>query len=261
LSIFSTCLLNEQPINIFEDGFESRNFVYIDDVVNATIAGIERDINEYICVNVGAGVPISVLTVAKTLKTLYNAQSSVSVSGNYRIEDIHHNIADITVLKEQLEYQLATPFIDGIEKSAEWVKGQDIDRSAIMRYFPILYKRKIHDYYKNFLTTVFDKVLVINPERLSENTIDLIKKLTCASQFILYMWDSFAYKKRNKKLIRYFDKCLTFDTNDSKRLNIPRRPLFFLSDKQVKETYTEKIDVSFVGTGHTDRVKIMETIK
>jgi hypothetical protein len=131
----------------------------------------------------------------------------------------------------------------------------------VMRYFPVLYKRKIHNYYKNSLTTVFDRVLVINPERLSENTIALIKELTCASQFILYMWDSFAYKKRNKKLIQYFDKCLTFDTNDSKRLNIPLRPLFFLSDKQGKETYTEKIDVSFVGTGHTDRAKIMETIK
>jgi dTDP-L-rhamnose 4-epimerase len=139
LSIFSTCLLNDQPINIFEDGLESRDFVYIDDVVNATIAGIGRDINEYICVNVGAGVPTSVLTVAKTLKTLYNSQSAVSVFGNYRLGDIRHNIADITVLKEQLEYQPAIPFIDGIEKFVEWVKGQDIDRSAN------LYEKSLHE--------------------------------------------------------------------------------------------------------------------
>ena len=41
LSIFSTRILNGNPINIFEDGLESRDFVFIDDVVDATIVGLE----------------------------------------------------------------------------------------------------------------------------------------------------------------------------------------------------------------------------
>jgi hypothetical protein len=131
----------------------------------------------------------------------------------------------------------------------------------VIRCFPVLYKRKIRDYYKKSLMTVFDKVLVINPERLSKNTITLIKKLTYSSQFILYMWDSFANKKMNKKVIQYFDKCLTFDPDDSSRLNIIFRPLFFLTNKEDKKIYHEKIDVSFIGTGHSDRPKIIETIK
>lgn len=42
LSIFSTRIKNGHEINIFEDGKESRDFVYIEDVVDATILGIEK---------------------------------------------------------------------------------------------------------------------------------------------------------------------------------------------------------------------------
>ena len=44
-------------INIFEDGKETRDFVFIDDVVNATILGIEKDKANGNVFNVGTGVP------------------------------------------------------------------------------------------------------------------------------------------------------------------------------------------------------------
>jgi hypothetical protein len=145
-----------------------------------------------------------------------------------------------------------------------WLDGRpdnSVFTKLIMRYFPSIYQKKLLDYYRKSIKTTFDKVLVISPERLSRNTLALIKELTCASQFILYMWDSFANKKMNKQIIQYFDKCLTFDPDDSKKLDIPFRPLFFLADRQGKEAHAEKIDLSFVGTGHSDRAKIIETIR
>ncbi|HJU45692.1 MAG TPA: NAD-dependent epimerase/dehydratase family protein, partial [Chitinophagaceae bacterium] len=57
LSIFSNLIKNRQPINIFEDGNESRDFVFIDDVVDATVAGIEKDAAVNTVFNVGTGVP------------------------------------------------------------------------------------------------------------------------------------------------------------------------------------------------------------
>jgi len=130
LSIFSTRLLHDQPINIFEDGRESRDFVYIDDVADATIAGLE---NETLCgasVNVGAGAATSVLTVARTLKTLYGSGSEITVSGNYRLGDIRHNCADVTLLQTALGFRPRTAFEDGIEKFAEWVKTQRVERAS-----------------------------------------------------------------------------------------------------------------------------------
>jgi dTDP-L-rhamnose 4-epimerase len=131
LSIFSTCLINNIPINIFEDGKESRDFIYIDDVVNATIAGIEHDVDDYLNINVGTGVSTSVLKVANSLKNLYSSNSEIYISGNYRIGDIRHNNADITLLKEKLHYQMTTKFEDGIKKFSEWVSEQKIDKLTL----------------------------------------------------------------------------------------------------------------------------------
>lgn len=55
LSIFSTSAKSGKGINIFEDGQESRDFVYIDDVTDATVLGIERDEANYQVFNVGGG--------------------------------------------------------------------------------------------------------------------------------------------------------------------------------------------------------------
>ena len=53
LSIFSTRILNNNPINIFEDCKESRDFVFIDDVVNATVLAIQDNIIKILFIECG----------------------------------------------------------------------------------------------------------------------------------------------------------------------------------------------------------------
>ena len=57
LSIFSTRIKNGNGINIFEDGRETRDFVYIDDVADATILGLEKASADGEAFNVGTGKP------------------------------------------------------------------------------------------------------------------------------------------------------------------------------------------------------------
>jgi dTDP-L-rhamnose 4-epimerase len=130
LSIFSTCLINNKDVNIFEDGMESRDFVYIDDVVDATIAGVEADLHDWLGINVGTGNATSVLNVARSLKTIYSSDSNIYISGNYRLGDIRHNIADITLQKELLHYSPGIRFEEGIERFSDWVKTQEINTLA-----------------------------------------------------------------------------------------------------------------------------------
>lgn len=126
LSIFSTRIKNHNPINIFEDGKESRDFVYIDDVVDATIRGLEvPDANGHVF-NVGTGQATDVLTVAETLCKKYGIAVPISVSGNYRLGDIRHNYADITLAQEILGFSPKWSFDDGIAQFAKWVNAQDI---------------------------------------------------------------------------------------------------------------------------------------
>ena len=128
LSIFSTRIKNGNEINIFEDGKETRDFVYIDDVVDATILGIEKDEANGHTFNIGTGVATDVLAVANTLIKKYGVKVPVVVSGNYRLGDIRHNYADIGLAKELLGFEPKWSFEAGIEKFTVWVNEQEIHK-------------------------------------------------------------------------------------------------------------------------------------
>lgn len=126
LSIFSNRIKNHKEINIFEDGRESRDFVYIDDVVEATIAGLEVPQANGHVFNIGTGVAIDVLTVARTLCKYFGIKVPLIVSGNYRIGDIRHNFADISLAEKILDFRPKWSFDAGIRKFVQWVNQQDL---------------------------------------------------------------------------------------------------------------------------------------
>jgi dTDP-L-rhamnose 4-epimerase len=131
LSIFSTQIRNGNPINIFEDGLESRDFVFIDDVVDATILGIEMDAANNQVFNVGTGVATSVINVAKTLLKNYNIEVPVQITGQFRLGDIRHNYADLTKINKLLGYAPKVNFNEGIKLFSEWVLSQEIEEDNL----------------------------------------------------------------------------------------------------------------------------------
>jgi len=126
LSIFSTIIKNDNDINIFEDGNESRDFVYVSDVVDATILGIEKDEANNEVFNVGMGKAIDVTTVAKTLVNIYKSNTKIIISGNYRLGDIRNNYADLSKIRAKLGFIPKISFDDGIKMFTEWVDRQEI---------------------------------------------------------------------------------------------------------------------------------------
>ncbi len=126
LSIFSTQIKNGNDINIFEDGKESRDFVFIDDVVKATVLGIEKEEANFEVFNVGFGKGTTVTEVAQTLKKLYQSRVNIKETGNFRLGDIRHNFADLSHIKEKLGFQPDVDFQTGVRRFAEWVNAQEV---------------------------------------------------------------------------------------------------------------------------------------
>lgn len=126
-SIFSNSLRQNHDINIFEDGTESRDFVYIDDVADATILALENDKCAYQAFNVGTGKAVDVLTVAKYLKGFYKSNGKIHITGNFRLGDIRHNYADISLAKDILGYEPKFSFEEGLKKFCEWVLTQPLE--------------------------------------------------------------------------------------------------------------------------------------
>ncbi len=129
LSIFSTQIKNKKGINIFEDGKESRDFVFIDDVVAATILGIENENANDQIFNVGTGVPISVMDVAKELINNYGVEVPLQITGQYRIGDIRHNYADIKKIQSLIGFTPHIQFHEGIKRFCAWVNEQAVVES------------------------------------------------------------------------------------------------------------------------------------
>jgi len=126
LSIFSTRILNGNNLDIYEDGLESRDFVFIDDVVDATILGIEKEEANGEIFNVGSGVATTVREVANSLKKFYNSEINISISGKYRLGDIRHNYADLNKAKNLLGFTPKYNFQKGISEFVSWVKTQEV---------------------------------------------------------------------------------------------------------------------------------------
>ena len=131
LSIFSTQIRNGNGIQIFEDGNESRDFVYIDDVIAATILGIEKEEAHGQVFNVGTGIAVDVLTVAKTLIKAYQIEVPITISGKFRLGDIRHNYADLTKISSVLGFEPKVFFEEGITHFTKWVLLQKIEKDLL----------------------------------------------------------------------------------------------------------------------------------
>lgn len=130
LSIFSNLMMQGKPINIFEDGEESRDFVFVDDVIEATVLAVEHPAAANEVFNVGTGRPVTVSQVVETLARSLGASVPVSISGNFRLGDIRHNYADMAKIERLLGFVPAYDFERGISLLAAWARASGPQRSA-----------------------------------------------------------------------------------------------------------------------------------
>lgn len=124
LSIFSNLIMSGKPINVFEDGRESRDFVFISDVVAATVLAIEEPGARNEVFNVGLGRAVDVMTVARTLVRQLGREVPIRVSGNFRIGDIRHNYACLDKAQRLLGFRPQVDFESGIARFCEWALAQ-----------------------------------------------------------------------------------------------------------------------------------------
>lgn len=125
LSIFTRLALQNEKINIFEDGLESRDFVHIEDVVNATLSCLKREEKGQHILNVGSGIPVNVIEVAEEIVSYLKSDSEIQISGAFREGDIRHNFADLTLIKEITGFEPKWRFKEGLHSFIDWALKQD----------------------------------------------------------------------------------------------------------------------------------------
>jgi dTDP-L-rhamnose 4-epimerase len=131
LSIFSTRIRRGQPLPIFEDGMETRDFVHVQDVANAFLAAVRIPGTINHVINVGSGVMTTVAGIVAHLSDAFNATRNLVTTGEYRLGDIRHNYADTSRLQSVLGHVPQIPISEGMAQFANWVKQQPLPEDRL----------------------------------------------------------------------------------------------------------------------------------
>jgi len=120
LAIFSNLARSGSPIKVFEDGQESRDFVFVDDVVEATWQCIQPELKGIESFNVGTGKATTVLEAVREIVEYYQSTAPILITGSFRQGDIRHNFADLAKVRTSLRFAPRFTFREGLHRFLDW---------------------------------------------------------------------------------------------------------------------------------------------
>ncbi|TKX82252.1 SDR family oxidoreductase [Halorubrum sp. SD626R] len=110
----------EQPV-IFGDGEQSRDFVFVDDVVAANIRAAEEDHTGVL--NIAGGTAVTINELVTVLNNTLDRDIE-PVHEDPRPGDIRHSAADISKANKSIGFEPNTSFTEGIKRTIEWFQNQ-----------------------------------------------------------------------------------------------------------------------------------------
>ncbi|MCD6525710.1 MAG: NAD-dependent epimerase/dehydratase family protein [Desulfuromonas sp.] len=123
ISIFIEKAINNQPITIFGDGLQSRDFVYVSDLTNVLSQALVTDTPHCGAINVGNGCQTTLLELIETVQSLTKQTLHIS-HAPARPGDIRHSVADAKPLQKAYNYSPAWPLAKGLEQTCSWYQAQ-----------------------------------------------------------------------------------------------------------------------------------------
>lgn len=122
ISVFIDQALSGEDITVHGDGEQTRDFVYIDDVVQANLKAATTDaVGE--AYNVGTGESVTIRELAELIQDITDTDSDI-VHTDARTGDIEHSEADISKAKAHLEYEPTVSLREGLEQTVGWYRSQ-----------------------------------------------------------------------------------------------------------------------------------------
>lgn len=136
VSIFSTRLLNDLPPVVYEDGEQTRDFIYVGDVAKATLFVMENASANFEVFNVGTGKATTVRDLARALASIYGKKIEPEIPGEFRSGDVRHIILNPGKLN-RLGFQAEISLEEGLSFFVKWIKTQ----GRVKQYFTEAYEK------------------------------------------------------------------------------------------------------------------------
>ncbi|MEI2826937.1 MAG: NAD(P)-dependent oxidoreductase [Dermatophilaceae bacterium] len=124
VTLFSRLAKAGTSIPVYEDGEIIRDFVFIDDVAAALVAGLRAVPDGVRTLDVGTGMPTSITKLAATMADHHQAPSP-HVTGQFRDGDVRHALADVSATRKELGWQSLVDIHEGVARLQEWIDAQE----------------------------------------------------------------------------------------------------------------------------------------
>jgi dTDP-L-rhamnose 4-epimerase len=130
IAIFCTRLLNDLPPVIYEDGEQTRDFSFVEDIARANFLAATSDELDGKAVNVGSGRAVTIKQVAEMISDALQIWLEPIINREFRPGEMRHLIADTAVIRKA-GYTPAVGLEEGIERYLEWIRQQ----GSVKEYF------------------------------------------------------------------------------------------------------------------------------
>src|SRR5690606_3375599 len=118
--LFTDAILNQRPVQVFNNGQLSRDFTYIDDIVNGVVATLEKDAPKpYALYNIGNGSPVQLLDFIEAIESALGKQA-IKEMQPMQPGDVVRTWADTAGLETDFGYKPAIGIEEGIHKFVNW---------------------------------------------------------------------------------------------------------------------------------------------
>lgn len=121
ITVFTKRVLNNEPLVLFGDGEQIRDFVHVDDVVQATALAVGSDLRSEV-LNIGTGKPCSVNRLATLVISSLNSPLEPVRNGTFE-QEIKYSLADTRKAKELLGFFARKDLDAGICETITWIKS------------------------------------------------------------------------------------------------------------------------------------------
>jgi dTDP-L-rhamnose 4-epimerase len=119
--IFVSRALTGDPLVVYEDGLQTRDFVHIEDVVNANMLVLQNESANAQAFNVGSGRPTSVIDYARQVREKIGSKVELRIPGEYRTGDNRHSVSSISKL-QALGWTPERNLSDILDDFLDWIQ-------------------------------------------------------------------------------------------------------------------------------------------
>ena len=118
---FVTAVLKNQQPNVFGDGQQSRDFTYIDNIIEANLLAAQAEHTAGEVLNIACGKAVTVNETIDIINDLLG-KNIKPIYTDTRPGDIKHSLADITLAEKLLGFKPTVPFKQGLQKAIDWYR-------------------------------------------------------------------------------------------------------------------------------------------